>query len=266
MRSISGPDDEFTAREQLKHQMYLVICQIVEEVCPGHSVFRLRKPVWDKCHSLRMNGYKQSAFDRSLFTKHQGEEVVIILIYVDDLLITGSCSSLINDAKTILHSKFKVKDLGTLRYFLGIEVSRSKKGILLNLRKYALELISETGLSGARHFATPIGLNQKLTTVEYDTCIGKKGDSELEDKSAYQRLIGRLLYLTITRPDISFPVQTLSQFMQKPKQSHMEAALRVVRYIKGAPGMGLLMEAGSIDQLSAYCDSDGHLASTQGGL
>nr|XP_016478080.1 PREDICTED: uncharacterized mitochondrial protein AtMg00810-like [Nicotiana tabacum] len=161
---------------------------------------------------------------------------------------------LINDVTTILHSKFKVKDLGQLRYFLGIEVSRSKKRILLNQRKYALELISEISLSGAKPVATPIELNQKLTTVEYDTCIGKTGDSELKDNSAYQRLIGRLL--TITRPDISFAVQTLSQFMQKPKKSHMEAALRVVRYIKGAPGMELLMEAGAIDHLSAYCDSD----------
>ncbi|XP_019227724.1 PREDICTED: uncharacterized protein LOC109209012 [Nicotiana attenuata] len=70
------------------------------------------------------------------------------------------------------------------------------------------------------------------------------------------KIDGSLLYLTITRPDISFAVQTLSQFMQKPKQSHMEAELRVVRYIKGAPGMRLLIESGAIDQLSAYCDSD----------
>ncbi|XP_019236355.1 PREDICTED: uncharacterized protein LOC109216633 [Nicotiana attenuata] len=206
--------------------------------------------------ALIENGYKQSLFDHSLFTKQKEGEIVIILVYVDDLMITGSCSNLVNDAKKVLHSKFKVKDLGKLRYFLGIEVSRSKKGILLNQRKYALELISEVGLSGAKPAATPIELNQKLTTVEYDTCVGKTGDLELKDNSAYQRLIGRLLYLTITRPDISFAVQTLSQFMQRPKESHMEAAMRIVRYIKGGPGMGLLMEAGPIDQLVAYCDSD----------
>ncbi|XP_019262451.1 PREDICTED: uncharacterized protein LOC109240276 [Nicotiana attenuata] len=122
--------------------------------------------------------------------------------------------------------------------------------------KYALELISEAGLSGAKPVATPIKFNQKLTTVEYDTCVGKTGDSELKDNSAYQKLIERLLYLTITKSDISFAVQTLSQLLQKPKQSHMKATLRVVSYIKGAPGLGLFMEAGAIDHLSAYCDSD----------
>nr|XP_009802161.1 PREDICTED: uncharacterized protein LOC104247766 [Nicotiana sylvestris]XP_016493432.1 PREDICTED: uncharacterized protein LOC107812777 [Nicotiana tabacum] len=111
-------------------------------------------------------------------------------------------------------------------------------------------------LSGAKPVATPIELNKKLTTVEYDTCVGKTGDLELKDNLAYQRLIGRLFYLTITRPDISFAVQTLSQFMQRPEQSYMEAALRIVRYVKGAPDMGLLMEAGPIDHLTAYCDSD----------
>ncbi|XP_070020752.1 uncharacterized mitochondrial protein AtMg00810-like [Nicotiana sylvestris] len=206
--------------------------------------------------ALVQSGYKQSPFNHSLFTKQQGGEIVIILVYVDDLMISGSSSNLVNDAKTILHSKFKVKDLGKLRYFLGIEVSRSKKGILLNKRKYALELILEVGLSGVKPVATPIELNQKLTTMEYDTCVGKAGDLELRDNPAYQRLIGRLLYLTITRPDISFVVQTLSQFMQRPKQSHMKATLRVVRYVKGAPGMGLLMEAGPIDHMIAYCDSD----------
>lgn len=92
--------------------------------------------------ALIHSGYKESAFDHSLFSKKQRKEVVIILVYVDDLLVVGNCPNLVNDTKETLHRKFKVKNLGQLRYFLGIEVSRSKKGILLNKRKYALELIS----------------------------------------------------------------------------------------------------------------------------
>jgi len=167
--------------------------------------------------ALIHSGYKESAFDHSLFTKKQRKEVVIILVYVDDLLIAGNYPNLVNDTKETLHRKFKVKDLGQLRYFLGIEVSRSKKGILLNKRKYALELISEAGLSGAKSLFTPIKLNKKLTTAEYKTCVGKTGDSELKDNSVYQRLIGKLLNLIITRLNISFVVKTLSQFMQKSK-------------------------------------------------
>ncbi|XP_018631751.1 uncharacterized mitochondrial protein AtMg00810-like [Nicotiana tomentosiformis] len=144
--------------------------------------------------------------------------MVIILIYVDDLLITGSNSSLVQDAKMTLHSQFKVKDLGELRYFLGIE---------------------------------------RLTIVDYDSYMGKSGDLELTDITTNQQLIGKLLYLNITRSDISVvTVQSLSQFMKRPKQSHMEADLRVVRYIKGSPGLGVLLQASPIESLIAYCDSD----------
>uniref|UniRef100_A0A3Q7EAX1 Reverse transcriptase Ty1/copia-type domain-containing protein n=1 Tax=Solanum lycopersicum TaxID=4081 RepID=A0A3Q7EAX1_SOLLC len=131
-----------------------------------------------------------------------------------------------------------MKDLGDLKYFLGIEVSRSKIGILLNQRKYALEFISESGLNPA---ATPSEPNKKFTTVEYDELLGNIYDVICKDVTAYQRLIGRLLYFTTTRPDISFAVQLLSQFMLKPKVSHWETGLRLVRYIKGCPGQGILL-------------------------
>ncbi|XP_016461504.1 secreted RxLR effector protein 161-like [Nicotiana tabacum] len=130
------------------------------------------------------------------------------------------------------------------------------KGILLTQRKYALQLISEVGLAGAKSISTPIELNQKLTTVEYNKHVGVNGDEELEDIGSYQKLIGKLLYLTITRPNLSFAVQVLSQFMQHPKQSHWDATLRVVRYVKVAPCLGILLGTWTIDTLSAYCDSD----------
>ncbi|XP_070035596.1 uncharacterized mitochondrial protein AtMg00810-like [Nicotiana tomentosiformis] len=120
---------------------------------------------------------------------------------------------LVNDAKKTLQSQFKVKDLGELIYFLGIEVLRSHKGILLNQRKYALDLISEVGLSGSKPALTPLELNQKPTIVEYNAYVGRLGDPELVDITTYKKLNEKLLYLTITQPDISFAVQTLSQFM-----------------------------------------------------
>ncbi|XP_070005204.1 uncharacterized mitochondrial protein AtMg00810-like [Nicotiana sylvestris] len=129
---------------------------------------------------------------------------------------------------------------------------RSPKGILLNQRKYALSLISKVGLSGAKPTSSPLEQNQKLTTVDY----WATGDEELQDICAYQKLIGKLIYLTITRPDICFVVQVLSQFMHHPKQSHLEAALRVVRYIKGCPGRGVLMKRKLVEQVIDYCDSD----------
>nr|XP_016439408.1 PREDICTED: uncharacterized mitochondrial protein AtMg00810-like [Nicotiana tabacum] len=104
----------------------------------------------------------------------------------------------------------------------------------MSQRKYALELTAELGLAGSKPASTPLEVNQKLTTVEFDKAVAGAADNDyvLKDASVYQRLVGKLLYLTMTRPDISYVVQTLSQFMHAPKQSHLVAATRVVRYIR----------------------------------
>ncbi|XP_070017536.1 uncharacterized mitochondrial protein AtMg00240-like [Nicotiana sylvestris] len=99
-------------------------------------------------------------------------------------------------------------------------------------------------------------VKSKVNYKEFDNHIGEKEDELLKDVASYQRLIGKLLYLTMTRPDISFVVQTLSQFLQQPKKSHMEAALRIVRYIKREPGIYVLLSSKLTTQLNAYCDAD----------
>lgn len=178
-------------------------------------------------------------------------------MYVDDLLLTDNDLNAIQEAQHDLHQHFKVKDLGELRYFLGIEFARSKEGIAMYQRKYALGLISELGLAGSKPKNAPLEQHVKLTNTKYDAFV-ENGvtDLPLEDMGSYQRLIGKLLYLTITRPDISFSVQCLSQFMSAPKQSYYEAALNIVRYIKKQPGLGLLMPSTGTTQVTASCDSD----------
>nr|XP_016440473.1 PREDICTED: uncharacterized mitochondrial protein AtMg00810-like [Nicotiana tabacum] len=131
----------------------------------------------------------------------------------------------------------------------------------MSQRNYALELISKSGLGGAKPAGTPLELNHKLNSEEYDKVVASVGSSKatnatLKDPGIYQRLVGRLLYLTMTRPDLAFVVQVLSQYMHNPKVSHMEAALRVVKYIKGAPRLWLFMPAHNANQLSTYYDSD----------
>lgn len=204
-------------------------------------------------------GFKQSHYDYSLFTKLVGYDPVIVLVYVDDLIVTRSNQKLFCDTRQEIQKKFKMKDLGELKFFLGIEFSRSNKGILMSQRKYALELISKSGLGGAKPTCTPLEMNQKLTSIQYDEHINNgipEGDTILADITKCQRLVGKLLYITMTRPDLAFSVQVLSQFMHCPKKSHMEAALRMVRYINEAPGLGLLMPANDTNKLTAYCDSN----------
>ncbi|XP_070005972.1 uncharacterized mitochondrial protein AtMg00810-like [Nicotiana sylvestris] len=118
-------------------------------------------------------------------------------------------------------------------------------------------MVSDVGLASSKPKKTPMEKNLKLTSTEFDTCTNtSKGDKLLEDRGSYHRLIGKLLYLTIIRPDISYVVQSLSHFMHAPKESHYEATLHVVRYIKKQPGLGLLMSSYNKEEIEAFCDSD----------
>ncbi|KAM1059197.1 hypothetical protein ACFX2B_023753 [Malus domestica] len=190
-------------------------------------------------------GFQQSKADYSLFTRKSGNSFTALLIYVDDIVITGNDVSAINALKSFLRDHFRIKDLGDLKYFLGIEVSRSQRGIYISQRKYALEILKDYGFLGARPIAFPMD----------DTKLSDKGEL-LKDPEKYRRLIGRLIYLTITRPDITYSVHVLSRFMHEPRIPHMDAALRVVHYLKSTPGQGLLFSSDNQTKLAAFCDSD----------
>ncbi|XP_070017575.1 uncharacterized mitochondrial protein AtMg00810-like [Nicotiana sylvestris] len=171
--------------------------------------------------------------------------IVLVLVYVDDLIVIGNNIIEINMTRDNLQQFFKMKDLEELKFFPGIEFARSDKGIYMSQCKYALELISELGLAGAKPSSTPLEVNKKLTFVNFDKLIPSSMDTAqgplLKDAGEFQRLVGMLLYLTMTRPDIPFVVQTLSQSMHSPKQSHLDTVGRVVRYVKSAPGQGLML-------------------------
>ncbi|BBN70142.1 RmlC-like cupins superfamily protein [Prunus dulcis] len=190
--------------------------------------------------------YVQSKADYSLFTCRNGKSFTALLIYVDDILITSNDLKAISTLKKFLHSRFRIKDLGDLKYFLGIEVSRSKRGISISQRKYTLEILKDGGILGAKPVNFPIEQNIKLSDI----------GELLRDPSQYRRLGGCLIYLTITRPDIMYSIHVLSQFMHTPRRPHMEAALRVLRYLKGAPGQGLFFSSQNDLSLQAFCDLD----------
>lgn len=172
------------------------------------------------------------------------------------MLITGNSLGLVEETKMSLQQAFKMKDLEELKFFLGIEFERSKARITMHQRKYALELVSEVGFSASKPTGTPIDVNIKLTSKQYDDELRKEVEDPLVDQHVYQKLIGKLLFLNMTRPDITFSVQTLSQFLQQPKKSHMDAALRIVKYIKKNPGQGILLSSNIDNTITVYCDAD----------
>jgi hypothetical protein len=197
--------------------------------------------------SLLRYGFSQSYSDYSLFTLHRDNVELYVLVYVDDLIISGNNHKEIESFKSYLSTCFHMKDLGHLKYFLGIEVARNSNGIFLCQRKYSLDIITETGLLGAKPVGFPLDQNHHLPLAT---------GSPLPNPERYRRLVGRLVYLTVTRHDLSYSVHMLAQFMQKPLQEHWNAALRVVRYLKGNPGQGIFLQADSDLQLYAWCDSD----------
>lgn len=153
-----------------------------------------------------------------------------LLVYVDDVLLASSYLVLIQEIKDLLHEAFTIKDLGEAKYFLGMEIVRGAEGTSLNQRKYILDIISSTGLLGCKSVSTPFPPGLTLR---------KKSSEFFEDPEKYRRLVGQLLYLNLTRPDLSYVVQQLSQFMVAPCIDHWNAALHVVRYLKGNPSSGL---------------------------
>ena len=189
----------------------------------------------------------QSEADHSIFYRHSSTSCIYVVIYVDDIVITGNDHLEISQVKQHLFKHFKIKDLGKLKYFLGIEVAQSKDGIIISQRKYAMNILEETGMLNSKTVGNPMDPNVKL--------LPNQGEP-LSDPERYRRLVGKLSYLTVTRSDISFAVSVVSQFLSSPCKEHWDAVTRIVRYIRGAPGKSLLYEDKGHTQVVGYSDAD----------
>ena len=166
---------------------------------------------------------------------------------MDDIVIIGSDQDDIQKLKEHLFSHFQTKDLGKLKYFLDIEVAQSNFGVVISQRKYTLDLLTDTDMLDCKLIDSSMDSNVKL--------IPGQGE-RLRDPSRYRRLVGKLNYLDINRPDISFPMSIVSQFLQSPCDSHWDVAVRILRYVKGIPGQGVLYDNRCHTQIVGYSDAD----------
>lgn len=184
--------------------------------------------------------------DHTLFFKCCHNRVTILVVYVDDIVITGNDDDGIRNLKKMLAKSFEVKDLGHLHFFLGIEVAYGSQGIYLSQRKYVLDLLAETGMMECRPAPTPIEANHRI--------MADSGDPV--DKGQYQRLVGKLIYLSHTRPDIAYAVSIVSRYMHDPRSTQLDAANRILRYLKGCPGKGILFSNFGHLRIEGYTDAD----------
>jgi hypothetical protein len=159
--------------------------------------------------TLLQHGFLQSKSNYSLFTRSQGSSIIGFLVYVDDVIIASNDPAAVSVLTRLLNSQFCLKDLGTAKFFLGLEIARNSTGISVSQRKYTLDILADNGLLVAKPATFPMEANLKLS---------KDSGTPLTDPTQYRRLIGHLIYLTITRPDITYPIQVLSQYMASHRQ------------------------------------------------
>lgn len=194
-------------------------------------------------------GFKASKADTSLFFFSKGGITMFVLVYVDDIIVASSTEQATSALLRDLKEQFALKDLGELHYFLGIEVYKTNGGILLTQGKYASDLLKRVGMADCKPVNTPLSTSEKLSLYE-GTPLGA------QDTTRYRSIVGALQYLTLTRPDISFAVNKVCQFLHAPTTVHWEAVKRILRYIKQCTGLGLKIHRSVSTLVSAFSDAD----------
>ncbi|XP_066365373.1 uncharacterized mitochondrial protein AtMg00810-like [Miscanthus floridulus] len=191
-------------------------------------------------------GFVEAKSDTSLFIFRRGSATALLLLYVDDIVLTASSGSLLRQIIGALQHEFAMTDMGPLHHFLGISVTRSTGGLFLSQRQYSQDILERAGMSECKPCSTPVDVHSKLSA----------DGPPVTDPTQYRSLAGALQYLTFTRPDIAFAVQQVCLFMHDPREPHLAALKRILRYLRGTLSLGLTMRRSSPTELVVYTDAD----------
>ena len=191
--------------------------------------------------------FHQRYSDPSMFLHNTEAGIIVLLVYVDGIIISGTDAKMIQHLQASLHDSFHMKDLGPLTYFLGLEVLESKKGLILNQYKYVIDLVEMASLQVSSPVETPLEVNVKLSQD-----IG----NPLPDPTLYYLVVGSLVYLTITGPNISYAINLVNQFVTDPRHLHLAVVRHIRCYIIGTSTRGLFFPTGKPMCLTAYSDAD----------
>ena len=175
-------------------------------------------------------GFVATRSDSSLFTLARGNDAAYLLLYVDDIVLTASSTTLLQHLQSQLSGEFSMKDLGPLHYFLGIAITRTAHGFFLSQQKYAEELVERANMSSYKPLPTHVDTHDKLSAVD---------GAPVPDPTEYRSIVGALQYMCMTRPDIAYAVQQCCPVMHDPRAPHLALAKRVLSYLRGTTSHGL---------------------------
>ncbi|GKA93083.1 retrovirus-related pol polyprotein from transposon TNT 1-94 [Tanacetum coccineum] len=196
---------------------------------------------------LLENRFQRGQIDKTLFIKRDQGDILIVQVYVDDIIFGSTKKKLCTEFEKMMHKKFQMSSMGELTFFLGLQVKQKEDGIFISQDKYVTEILKKFGFSDVKTANTPMETHKPLL---------KDADGEDVDEHMYRSMIGSLMYLTSSRPDIMFVVCVCARFQVNPKVSHLHAVKRIFRYLKGQPKLGLWYPKDSPFDLVAYTDSD----------
>ncbi|KAK6131684.1 hypothetical protein DH2020_034591 [Rehmannia glutinosa] len=196
---------------------------------------------------LLQNGFTRGKVDTTLFVFEKGQDCLLVQIYVDDIIFGATNESLCKKFSKLMQGEFEMSMMGELNFFLGLQIKQCQEGIYISQSKYTKELLKKFGIEEERTVSTPMATNVKIDKDE-------KGKSV--DESKYRGMIGSLLYLTASRPDILHAVCLCARFQSNPKKSHMSAVKRIFRYLKDTIQYGLFYPKNEKFSLKGYSDSD----------
>ncbi|KAJ9540861.1 hypothetical protein OSB04_027367 [Centaurea solstitialis] len=196
---------------------------------------------------LLENKFERGVIDKTLFIKRTKTDMLLVQIYVDDIIFGSTKEDMCKEFEELMHKKFKMSSMGELTLFLGLQVKQKRDGIFINQSKYVATMHQKFGMNDAKPASTPMVTHKHLTADV---------EGEEVDVHQYRSMIGSLMYLTASRPDIMFVVCVCARFQVRPKESHLHAVKRIFKYLKGQPRLGLWYPNDTSFDLVAYTDKD----------
>ncbi|GJV44041.1 putative ribonuclease H-like domain-containing protein [Tanacetum coccineum] len=196
---------------------------------------------------LEKHGYKRGTIDKTLFIRRNKKDIMLVQVYVDDIIFGSTNKSWCDEFEALMQSRFQMSSMGELTFFLGLQVKQNKGGIFISQDKYVAEILKKFDLVNVKAAITPMETKSPLTKDEEAFDV---------DVHLYRSMIGSLMYLTASRPDIMYAVCVCSRFQVTPKTSHLNAVKRIFKYLKGKPNLGVWYPRDSPFDLEAFSDSD----------